>query len=75
MTFELIREALKTYGGDLNEVNEIISPRGKETGITLIKKGKRLRMESSLQLVSSGPFNPSTICSFVEKYWFWEKRS
>ena len=71
---EVIKETLKTYGADLNEVGEIISPRGKETGVILVKKGKRLRMENNSELVASGPFNPNTICSFVERFWFWEKR-
>ena len=75
ITLEFIKIALKEYGARLNPTGEIISPKGKNTGIIPKKMGRRLRMEisSNSDLVSSGPLNQEFVCSFVEKYWFWEK--
>ena len=72
-SLQFAQEALNEYGGSLSETGKIVTPLGKETQVSLLKKGKRLRIESPTGLLTSGALTKQTVYSFVEGYWFWEK--
>lgn len=79
MEGQMINETLALYGAKLGENNFIVKG-GKETGVRLTIAKRRIRFEGSLlcgesSLLSSGPVEPSTIESFVEKFWYWRKLS
>lgn len=70
-----VRETLALYGADLAEDNTIINARNVSTGIRIVQKGKRLRMEDkdTGALYFSGGCNAEAISHFLEKFWFWKK--
>lgn len=70
---EIILQTLAIYGAHLN-AGGFICRADSETGIRIIKKGRRLRYESRAgNLMASGPVSAEGVASFVEKFWFWER--
>lgn len=72
---DYVRETLSLYGASLSEDNVIINARNVSTGIRIVQKGKRLRMEDkdTGALYFSGGCNAEAVSTFLEKFWYWEK--
>ncbi|MCR6700874.1 MAG: hypothetical protein NVV68_06880 [Dokdonella sp.] len=67
--------ALSAYGAELDTDGFIVRA-GKALGVRITEKSRRLRIESRTgQLLATGPANPATVESFVERFWHWEKRN
>jgi hypothetical protein len=71
----VIDVALRAYGAHLNDENFIVR-NAKATGVRVVIKGKRIRIEmASSELLASGPISVETVERFVERFWFWTKTS
>ena len=73
---EVVQQALAAYGATLGTHGAIINRSGSVTGVAVSIKKSRIRFEStgSGRLLASGPVAASTVETFVESFWFWEKQ-
>ena len=71
---EMIEGALKEYGASINE-DGFIKRGEKVLPVRLLISKGRLRAEGKDgNLIASFPVNKSSVSTFVEKFWFWEKQ-
>ena len=70
---DVVAAALRPYGASLTADGHI-QKGDKVLSVRPVIKGNRLRMEGKGQLLASGPITEAFVQSFVEKFWFWEKK-
>lgn len=69
-----ITNTLALYGATLSPDGFIVTPKGATTRVRPVLDGRRLRvMSDSDELLYAGPAEPASLCTFVERFWYWEK--
>ncbi len=62
-------DVAKQYGRSVNANGAIVNSNGKDSGVRIVEKGKRVRVESyDGKLLFSGA-NPESLGNFIEEYW------
>ena len=70
----LVAEALKAYGAALTAADEIITRAGRETGVFVSVKGRRMQFREGFgKCLASGPVEATSVDRFVTRFWYWEK--
>ena len=67
--FKQFNDVAKQYGRTVNENGEIISQKGKPTGVFITEKKGRVRIEQNGKLLFSGA-NAQSLGKFLEDYWY-----
>lgn len=67
--FKQFNDVAKQYGRTVNENGEIISQKGKPTGVFVTEKNGRVRIEQNGKLLFSGA-NAQSLGKFLEDYWY-----
>lgn len=71
--FQKYDDVAKQYGRSINSDGAILSNKGKDTGVRIIEKKGRVRIEQADgKLLHSGP-NPESLGKFLEDYWYDKK--
>lgn len=69
----VVRDALTLYGARLAE-GDYLAKGDKTFSLRVEMSRKRLRVVGKDgALIMSGPVEQRTVCSFVERFWFWRK--
>lgn len=69
----IVKNALALYGGRLAD-GDYLAKGEKTFSLRVEMCRKRLRVVGTDgALIMSGPVEQRTVCSFVERFWFWRK--
>lgn len=70
-----VENALKQYGATIGLGGQIVRNE-KSTGVVVNIRSGRIRFASSesCKSLASGPVSARTVETFVESFWFWEKK-
>lgn len=73
--YRMVAEALKPYGATVTTADEIIGRTGKETGVFVNVRGRRLQFRNggTGACLASGPVEAASVDRFVTRFWYWEK--
>ena len=72
---KLVADAPKAYGATLTGADEIITRAGKESGVFVNVRGRRMQFRNggTGACLASGPVEAASVERFVTRFWYWEK--
>lgn len=69
-----IAQVLARFGAQLSKAGRLISPKGKETAITILQYGESVSYtDTKGNLLGSHIFSPHLVENFINKNWNWKK--
>lgn len=71
MNIETIKQSLSEYGYTLSYENEIVSPKGKLSGVSITIRKDRLQCRS--KALGSLLWSGANVGDFLESFWYAEK--